>query len=260
MSDEQELLILYLAGELEPGERESLERRLSEDSWLRSELEALQGALSLVGDSTPGEPSEGYWRSFWPRLQPKLSRENPWGRLKGLLAPRHGLRLAGGLATLAAMLIAALLILYQVMVPQVPEPVIKRTEVKIQRTEGYFEMFADSHLERSRLLLQEVVNMASNGAPNEEALLDNRKRGEELLSQNRSYRMAALRNHDEKLAALLDELETVLMDIANIDTTVADEALVNLQQRIRRKDLLAKIDIVSFAEKNNSQTSDSEVM
>jgi hypothetical protein len=260
MSDERELLILYLAGELEPGERESLEDRIAGNAELRGELDTLRQALSMVSDSSPAEPPEAYWRGFWARLQPKIQRENLWSKLAGLFAPRHGLRLATGMGTLAAMLIVVLLILYQVMVPQVPEPVIKRTEVKIQRTEGYFELFADSHLERSRLLLQEVVNMASNGAPDEAELLNNRRRGEELLSENRSYRMAALRNKDEKLAALLDELELVLMDIANIDTSVANEALENLQQRIKKKDLLAKIDIVSFYEKSNGQTSNGEVM
>jgi len=260
MSNERELLILYLAGELEPEERTALEKRLSGDAALRGELEALHNALRLVSDSAPSEPPEAYWRTFWTRLQPKLQRKNLWQRLSGWLVPKHGLRLATGLGTLAAMLIVALLILYQVMVPQAPEPVITRTEVRIQRTEGYFALAADDHLERSRLLLQEMVNIASNGPPNEEALLDNRRRGEELLSQNRTYRLVALRNNDEKLAALLDELEMVLMDIANIDPHVAQEALTGLQHRIEMKDLLARMNIVNLDERSRSQTSNSEVM
>ncbi len=260
MSNERELLILYLAGELEPGERESLEKRLSGDAELRNELEAIQHALRLVSDSALTEPPEAYWRTFWTRLQPNLQRKNLWGKLAGLFVTKHGLRPATGFAALAAMLVVALLILYQVMVPQVPELVITRAEVRIERTQGYFALAADDHLERSRLLLQEVVNIASNGPPSEEALLDNRRRGEELLSQNRTYRLAAQRNNNEKLAALLDELEMVLMDISNIDPHLAQEALAGLQRRIEMKDLLAKIDIVNLDERSHSQTSNSEVM
>ena len=260
MPDDQELLILYLAGELGPAEKRLLEDRLAADESLHGEMDALRMALEVASDFEPAEPPPEYWRGFWARLQPRLRKGGAWRALADFFSPRHGLRLAAGFGALAAMLAVALLVLYQVIVPDSEKPIIKTASVKIERTEGYFELATSDHLERSRLLLQEVVNIASNGPLLKEMLLDNRFRGEELLRENRTYRLAALRQNDKKLAGLLDELELVLMDIANIDPAVAHEALNSLQQRIERKDLLEKLAFVDQSGVHRLDPSSKEVM
>ena len=260
MSDYREKMILYLADELEPGERESLERRIEADEDLARELAELRQLLQFADETQPPEPPAAYWRGFWSRLEPKLKRESLWSRFVSVFVPRHGLQLATGFAAMGLLLIVALVLLYQVMVPQSEKPTITTTSIKIERTEGYFEYVADEHLERSRLLLQEVVNIASSGPLTAERLTDNRRRSEELLSENRTYRQAAERHNDERLAGLLRELELVLMDIANIDPNVAQDALANLQSRIVKKDLLERIKIVNLTERQPERSSDREVM
>ena len=111
---------------------------------------------------------------------------------------------------------------------------------------GFFERAAGEHLQRSRLLLQDLVNVASNGEPPLEVLLDSRRRGGELLSDNRSLRLAAERRQNERLSGLLDELETVMLDIANLDPEVATDMLPAIRHRIERHDLLIKIEIVNL--------------
>jgi hypothetical protein len=258
--DDQERLILYLAGELDGPEREELEERLGRDAALRSELEALKGTLQLTQQAVPQEPSEAYWRGFWARLQPRLQKGNLWSRLAEFITPKQGLRLAAGVASLAVLLAAALILLHQTTVPQETAPAITRATVKIERTEGYFELAAGGHLERSRLLLQEVINIADNGPPPQEIIFDNQRRGEELLSENRTFRMAAERHEELELAFLLGELETVLMDIANIDPEIAQEALSSLQRRIERKELLKKIDLAKLGERPEERPPDREVI
>src|SRR5438128_12579134 len=46
-----ELLVLYLADELSPGDREEMERRLAIDAGLSAELERLRGAYAVLHDA-----------------------------------------------------------------------------------------------------------------------------------------------------------------------------------------------------------------
>lgn len=246
MEENRELLILYLADELDTREREDFEAQLEHDAELRLELEAMRSMLELTRARAPDDPGSRYWNNFWARLQPKLKRKSWWQQLVEFFAPRRGLRVATVMGTLAAALIMAVVLLYQFAVGPEVEPLEETTSFEIvKRTDGFFERAAGSHLERSRLLLQDVVNVASNGSPQVERLIDNRKRGEELLSQNRSFRHAAESQKNAKLAKLLEELELILIDIANLDTDVAQEALNSLQRRIAKKKLLSKIEILS---------------
>jgi hypothetical protein len=242
MNDRQEQLILFLAGELEPEEARELEAALERDRELREELEALRGVLELTRARAPEEPAAEYWRGFWARLQPRLERNGWWRRLVNTLVPRHGIPVLATAGALAAALIVAVLVLQQLIVPGEPETTFETTTVTIKRTEGYFEQAAKNHLESSLLLLKDVVNISPEDKDSEAMLEYSRALGERLLSQNRTYRMAAERNKSQRLAELLDDLELVLMDIANIDMKVAEEALRSLQRRIEKKHLMSKIE------------------
>ena len=259
-NDQQERLVLYLAGELGPDERIELETALRDDAELREEIEALRRTFEMVGESTPDKPGEAYWRTFWSRLQPNLHRKTWWEKFVEAFAPRSGLRLAAVFGTMAAVFVLTVFMLYQFTVTQRPEVTVRTSTIKIKRTEGFFEMAAGDYLERSRLLLLEVVNIAGNGPPPIEQVMDNRRRSEELLSENRSFRIAAEKEEDERLASLLNELEIVLMDIANIDLEVAQEALANLKRRIEKKELLEKFETVSTLREPEDRLSEKKVM
>lgn len=260
MDDKLDRLTLYLAGELEPGEQAALEKTLSEDPELRHRLEGLEATVELARSAIPVEPDGAYWESFWSRLQPKLKKPERSFKLGELLLPKHGLGIGLALGGIAAAFVATVMILHQVAVPQEEIPTVSTTTVRIPRTEGFFQRAAEQHLERTGLLLREMVNAAGNGFPTVEKLLDDRRRGEKLLGENRSLRQAAVVNKNERLAALLDELELVLMDIANLDPAVAKEALKSLQSRIEKKNLLVRMAPTGVDEPEKKTASNREVM
>jgi hypothetical protein len=96
------------------------------------------------------------------------------------------------------------------------------------------------HLDRSQVLLAELVN----ASPGNLDLGNERVRARDLLGENRLLRQTAARIGDVSDAALLDELERVLLDVANSPSNASSADLEMLQRRIESEGLLFKVRIV----------------
>jgi hypothetical protein len=105
------------------------------------------------------------------------------------------------------------------------------------------------HLDRSQIVLAEIVN----NSPASIDLSDERTRARDLVDQNRLLRQTALHNGDRMQAALLDELERVLLDIANSPEKVTDAELESLRSRIETENLLFKVRVFSTNVRNKGQ-------
>ena len=90
------------------------------------------------------------------------------------------------------------------------------------------------------MVLAELVN-ATPGAVD---LGDERDRARDLVAENRLLRQTAARGGDLSDAALLDELERTLLDIANGPANPSAADLEALQQRIEANGLLLKVRII----------------
>jgi hypothetical protein len=97
------------------------------------------------------------------------------------------------------------------------------------------------HLERSQMVLLELVN-APAGEPMD--LETQRAFAGELVSANRLYRQSALRAGEPALAAVLDELERVLVEVAAGPDALSPADLAELQRRIEARGLLFKVNVV----------------
>ncbi len=98
------------------------------------------------------------------------------------------------------------------------------------------------HLERSQRLFTELAN----SSPDETAALAGEQRAaQELLSANRLYRTAAERGGREGVAALLDEMEPVLLELAHLPAEPQAADLEFLRRRIDAQGLLFKTRVAS---------------
>jgi hypothetical protein len=70
------------------------------------------------------------------------------------------------------------------------------------------------------------------------------KRAEDLVEENRLYRQTALKDGDTAMASTLDELERVLLDIANSPEEVTPAQFEAIQKRIAAKGILLKVRVV----------------
>ena len=71
------------------------------------------------------------------------------------------------------------------------------------------------HLGRSEMVLMEFANAEPQKGQKLVNISAEQKRAEDLLEENRMYRQTAQRDGDKLMASTLDELEPILLDIAN---------------------------------------------
>jgi hypothetical protein len=97
------------------------------------------------------------------------------------------------------------------------------------------------HLERSQMLLVEIMSAEGKGATN---LSTEQQQARDLLDANRLYRESAQRTGDPAITRTLDELERVLVEVANGPSEVTNQQLDNLRKQIESQGLLFKIRVI----------------
>jgi negative regulator of sigma E activity len=103
------------------------------------------------------------------------------------------------------------------------------------------------HFEKSELLLRAFrnVRLSSDG---EAAEIDyERQRAQQLIYQNIMLRREADTAGDVQVATLLESLEPILLDIANLPQHPKDEDVRAIQQRVERKNIVALLQVNSTA-------------
>jgi hypothetical protein len=114
------------------------------------------------------------------------------------------------------------------------------------------------HLGRSERILVELANTEPQKGQKLINIAGEQKRAEDLVEENRLYRQTALRNGDAGMASTLEELERVLLDIANSPDEITPAQFESLQKRMESRGILFKVRVVQQdvqeREKSNSAT------
>jgi len=192
---------------------------------------ALDRDLSFLKKAAVPDRPEDYGHHVWQRLEPRL-KETPAQVVPGRIVFRQW-----KLAVAAALLVVTGFVAGRFgpgrESPQ-PEPVSETARDRILLT-----TVAD-HLDQSQFALLELANGAdSNGLDSDQA------RAGELVAANRLYRQSASQAGEASLASVLDELERVLIEIANQPPDVTRRELREIRRRIDDEDLLFKIRVLS---------------
>ncbi len=111
-------------------------------------------------------------------------------------------------------------------------------------------MAMSDHLERSQVVLTELLHAdaASIDSAEEGA------RARNLLEENRLLRNTALHLGDRSHAALLDDLERVLLAIAHGEANSSPQDLQSLKQRVKQEGLLWKVRMTSSNARQKGRT------
>jgi hypothetical protein len=233
-------LILYVYGEAE--KPEEIERSLAGSPELQARYETLQRVLAAVDAFPVPERPESYGARVWARLRPQLEApaRRPWWPWWPWW--KTGLDLRWALTGLAAALLLAVGFFAGRLWPG-PEA---RTAEAADGRERILLAAVAEHLERSERLLVEVSNADAAGLAAERAW------ARDLLAANRLYRQSTGQGGRPRLAALLDELEPFLLELAHASGATPAEELQDLRQRIDDRDLLFKVRVVSQRLENRS--------
>jgi len=162
-------------------------------------------------------------------------------------APRFSLRITG--ARLAAAAAAVVLLVLAFWAGRARG----RSEIALSPEQRERILFAavSEHLERSERVLRELVNTEPAATTD---LGQGPATAERLAADNRIYRATAQHAGQERLAQLLDELERVLVDIANSPSTVSGPEFNALWRRIQAGGLLIKMRIAESETRRDVET------
>jgi len=98
------------------------------------------------------------------------------------------------------------------------------------------------HLDAAERVLAEVAN----ADPKKELDVgEETKRAEDLVDANRIYRQTAARRGDARIAALLSDIEPILVELSHSGAKLSPDELTSMQKRIDSKNLLFKMRVMS---------------
>ncbi len=224
-------LVLHYYGEMDAAAEAAATAHLGTCTACQGTYARLQRVMAAIDSAPAVEPGGGFERVMWARLEPSLpSRRAGW--LSWFVFSPARLAWAAGVAVLVIAAFAAGR--FATHRPSPPAPVTAANQVR----ERILLVDLGEHLDRSQMVLVELVSEDA-GSPAEQ------QRAQQLLSANRLYRQAALQSGDRATAAVLDDLERVLVDVAASGVTMSQEDFDQVRRRIESDGLLFKVRVVS---------------
>jgi hypothetical protein len=242
----EEELIAYHGGE--PAKREAIATHVADCSECRAELARIDAVLAALSSLPVPDPGADYGARVWQKIAPRLPERPPvrWWQFdssslaagwRAWLEPRR-------LAALGAVAALAIVAFLAGRVTKHPDAVTVIADASKIR-ERVLVMAVGEHLGRSEMMLIELGNTEPESSKQKEINISGeRRRAEDLVEENRMYRQTALEQGDKPLAAVLDELERVLLDVAHSPGEVTPAQLDEMQQRIAARGILFKVRVV----------------
>lgn len=238
-------LVLLFYGDTDPNEEKALTAHVDACSVCQPLWQEIRVTLRTVDAAAVPEPPADFERVMWARVQRELDDivvpSAPWYVVRRWLP-------AGAMA---AIVVALLVANRSWSGPAGGTTVPSTAEAATSQPERALLVAMDDHLERSELLLVELMN-----APADEVLRPDFERGtaDDLLWSGRLYRQTATHTGNAELAAMLEDLEGVLVEIARAPGELKRADLDALRARIEQDDLIFKVRVVTDEVRERQKT------
>lgn len=229
-------LVLHYYGELDAAAEARAAAHLASCGGCHQSYTKLQRVLAAVEAAPPPELPEGFERTVWARLEPQLGKPRG-GWLSWLVPSPARLAWVAGIV----MLVGAAFFAGR-LTERDTAPPAQQAATPSQARERVLLVDLGEHLDRSQTMLVELVSAGGDGDVD---MSMERARAEQLVSDNRLYRQSATASGNVALASLLDELETLLVELAAGPDELSASDLDQVRQRIESKGLLFKVRVVS---------------
>ena len=247
-------LILHYYGEGGADAEARLTAHLSACDACHTAWTALRRTMEMVDVAGVPEPSPAFERVMWAKVQPSLAEPEVqsawWPRLRAW-PPLGALVPIGALASLIVVAFAAGRLWPQAAAPAVPgAPAPTAAQLQTARDRVLLSALGD-HFEQTQMLLVELMNAPESDRANFEFA---RLSAGDLVASSRLYRHSAQANGDMRLAQVLEELESVLVDVARSPERVDVRDVKSLRAHIDHEDLLFKVRAVTNDIKQRQKT------
>lgn len=233
MHPSEDDLVLLFYGDTDKAEEARLTAHLDTCPTCQPAWQELRSTLNTVDAAAVPEPPADFERVMWARVQGAIDgmavARTPWW------APSVWMPAAA----LAAVFVAMFMVGRMWPIAGVATPDVTASDDS--QSERALLVAMNDHLERSELLLVELMNAP---ALNAVRLGSERETADDLLSSSRLYRQTAAHTGNVQLAAMLEDLERVLVEIARAPEELKREDLDTLRSRIEQDDLIFKVRVV----------------
>jgi len=231
----EEELFAYRDGEAKG--RESVAAHLQECAECRGELARTEAVFAALDTIPVPDPGEDYGRHVWQQIAPRLPGKSPrwWGSWFS----------AGQLAVVGAVAILLIAAFFVRKITKSPKQGGAPDFADAgQVRERVLVVAVGEHLGRSEMVLVELANTQPQAGQKVINISTEQKRAEDLVEANRLYRQTALKEGDKAMVSTLDELERVLLEVANSPDGVTPAQFAAIRKRIESQGILFKVRVV----------------
>lgn len=232
-------LILHYYGEAQAAET-GITEHLDACAECGAAWHQLRRVMEAIDAAPVPEPSPSFERNVWARLEREIGDAPAPARAgSGWRAWFTGPRLvlAGGLA--AVILVVGALRMTTTVTPG--DTLAADTAAGEHREQVMLTAVSD-HIEQSQVVLVELANAEPGGDEIDVSL--ERDAADQLVSAGRLYRETAKETGNLQLAALLEELEMVLVEIARGPNALSGDELDALRAQIEEQQLIFKLRVL----------------
>ena len=229
----------------------------------RAEFERLSATLASVAVYEPPTRDENYGTEVWNRIRahlPEQEKQHWFTALVPYPSRAHSSARGWGWArrwvaagTLAVLIITAFF-LGRITKP-LPQPGPNFATNDKDKDKKVLLVALGDHLDRSQMILVELTHAPRT---DDVDISSEQKRAEELLASNRLYRQAAVRSGDTDIAAVLDDLERVLLQVTHEPSRLDGEEMQSIQKRIEAKGILFKVRVIGSKVRSDEAHPDKE--
>lgn len=248
----KEMILASLYGELSPEEEKELSRHLDACPGCRAEHEAMSRTLLTMGAKTAADPGAEYWDAYFDKLEKRMVSEDvfapakapaparekaPFGRK---LVPRWAFAAAGVAGLLAAgILIGRLTIGRGPLVSQATSAAEQAATVSSNLSGR-----ASRYLGRSKVILLAIANFD----PATKDITGLNLPVQKTMSRDLVKEAAGLKDDlraagDRRLERLVGELETILLQIANLKSETDLPGVEIVKAGVGINDILFRINL-----------------
>jgi len=227
----EEQIVLHYYGDAE--DATEVERHLAACSDCRAEFARVQSTLKQIEPLEVPEPLASFEEKTWLNLRDRLPEKGSF--LKRLFGTQQKWALAGAMVVLLAAAFLA-----GRFWPRPVQQVAQQPPSQVNPQRVVLVAVGD-HLERSQMLLVEIMNADTKGPIN---FSSEQAEARELLDSNHLYRVSSQQAGDPQVARLLDQLGRVLAEIANGPSEVTPGDLEQVRHTIQSEGLLFKVRVV----------------
>jgi hypothetical protein len=235
---QQESLVLHYYGE---GNSTTIASHLAQCEACAKEYELIRRSLMAVEEVPVPALPEDYGQKVWASIAPRIREQKASATKKwAWLTPQRWASLAA-VATIALIAFFAGALWRGTPRKDPVTPVAVNNAIDKKARERLLMSAVNDHLERSQIMLTEVVHAKDVGSIDVAA---EQRRADDLLAENRIYRQTAEKSGDAATAALLEQLERTLVEIANSPNELSTADLERLRNQIEAQDLLFKVRVL----------------